>query len=89
MSASSAASRSPKVLDRPLPRGKHEVRAPLPDAAAVCGREGSAGAHRTRGFPHCDHHPPQVGQSAFAFLFSEFIQYSQARVSTADELQQK
>ena len=31
----------------------------------------------------------QVGQSAFAFLFSEFIQYSQARVNTADELQQK
>mgnify|MGYP001983543018 CR=1 FL=1 len=34
-------------------------------------------------------HRAQVGQSAFAFLFSEFIQYSQARVNTADELQQK
>ena len=31
----------------------------------------------------------QVGLSAFAFLFSEFIQYSQARVNTADQLQQK
>jgi hypothetical protein len=30
-----------------------------------------------------------VGLSAFAFLFSEFIQYSQARVNTADQLQQK
>ena len=43
-----------RVLDRPLPRGRHEV-----------------------------------GQSAFAFLFSEFIQYSQTRVTTADELQRK
>ena len=43
-----------RALDRPLPRGKHEV-----------------------------------GLSAFAFLFSEFIQYSQSRVNTADELQHK
>jgi len=27
-----------------------------------------------------------VSQSAFAFLFSEMIQYSQTRVNTADEL---
>ena len=31
----------------------------------------------------------EVSQSAFAFLFSEFIQYSQSRVNTADELQTK
>ncbi|KAL1529756.1 hypothetical protein AB1Y20_000692 [Prymnesium parvum] len=31
----------------------------------------------------------EVGLSAFAFLFSEFIQYSQTRVNTADELQHK
>jgi len=31
----------------------------------------------------------EVGVSAFAFLFSEFIQYSQSRVNTADELQHK
>ena len=32
---------------------------------------------------------PQVSLSAFAFLFSEFIQYSQSRVDTADQLQAK
>lgn len=31
----------------------------------------------------------QVSLSAFAFLFSELIQYSQARVDTTDQLQQK
>lgn len=31
----------------------------------------------------------EVGLSAFAFLFSEFIQYSQQRVSTAEELEHK
>ncbi len=31
----------------------------------------------------------EVGLSAFAFLFSEFIQYSQNRVNTADELARK
>lgn len=40
-----------KALDRPLPRGRHEV-----------------------------------SLSAWAFLFSELIQYSQTRVNTADEL---
>ena len=38
-------------------------------------------------------HPPtqpsQVGLSAFGFLFSEFIQYSQTRVNTGDELAKK
>uniref|UniRef100_A0A7S2FMG2 Trafficking protein particle complex subunit n=1 Tax=Haptolina brevifila TaxID=156173 RepID=A0A7S2FMG2_9EUKA len=31
----------------------------------------------------------EVGLSAFAFLFSEFIQYSQQRVNTAEELERK
>ena len=31
----------------------------------------------------------EVGLSAFAFLFSEFIQYSQLRVNTAEELERK
>ena len=31
----------------------------------------------------------EVALSAFAFLFSEFIQYSQQRVNTADELERK
>jgi hypothetical protein len=31
----------------------------------------------------------EVGLSAFAFLFSEFIQYSQQRVDTGDELEHK
>lgn len=31
----------------------------------------------------------QVSQSAFAFLFSEFIQYIQQRVNTVEELQTK
>ena len=31
----------------------------------------------------------EVGLSAFAFMFSEFIQYSQQRVNTAEELERK
>ena len=31
----------------------------------------------------------EVGLSAFGFLFSEFIQYSQQRVNTAEELEHK
>ena len=31
----------------------------------------------------------EIGLSAFAFLFSEFIQYSQQRVNTSEELEQK
>jgi hypothetical protein len=31
----------------------------------------------------------EVGLSAFSFLFSEFIQYSQLRVNTAEELERK
>ena len=119
-----------KVLDRPLPRGKQEVRARVPRLGSFTGSESSC-----RGLSHlsrsieaartpsrgCQGEPDaasaalcrcsakdrrvaccgtaawpaelspcaQVGLSAFAFLFSEFIQYSQARVNTADQLQQK
>jgi hypothetical protein len=31
----------------------------------------------------------EIGHSAFAFLFSELIQYSQQRVNTTDELEHK
>ena len=119
-----------KVLDRPLPRGKQEVRAPAsPGLVRSQAQKVAAAASRTsaealrlrappaeavrasqmRRQPRCvaalkdrrvaccgtaawpaELSPcAQVGLSAFAFLFSEFIQYSQARVNTADQLQQK
>ena len=66
------------IVDRPLAKGKAEARFPLQMLHRDC-------------LVSCQ--PPalnvQVSLSAFAFLFSEIVQYSQTRVSNIGELERR
>lgn len=68
------------MVDRPMPKGKAEVR----------GQSGRRGREGARALPRrpSDRPPlPQVSLAAFALLFSELVQYHQARVSNIGELE--
>lgn len=79
----SARGSSQGLVDRPLSRGKQEVRTVRPL------RETHPLVHRLQ--PDCRRRPSllQVSLSAFAYLFSELVQYCQARVSNIGELERR
>jgi hypothetical protein len=64
----------PSIVERPLSRGKTEAR--TQECFLAC-------AWLTR------FAPAQVSLSAFAFLFSELVQYNQSRVSNSNELERR
>ncbi len=78
----------PNVLDRPVSRGKAEVRACTQPRArrARCARL-SRFLARSRVLTR--RATRQVSLSAFAFLFSELVQYNQSRVSNINELERR
>jgi hypothetical protein len=78
----------PNVLDRPVSRGKAEVRAHArwqPRARRARGARPS----RTQPCADAPLWARQVSLSAFAFLFSELVQYNQSRVSNINELERR
>ena len=92
------------MLDRPLSRGRTEVRTdnssismeaafvlPRDRTARSMGRGvcGSSVAMRLSLSPLAWVGEPQVSLSAFAFLFSELVQYCQQRVSRVTELENR
>ena len=74
----------PPVVDRPMPKGKAEVK--QTHGARARARDG----RRAPPLPTPAPSPPfQVSLAAFAFLFSELVQYNQARVSNIGELERR
>jgi hypothetical protein len=92
---SSSATRQTKklnIVDRPLGKGRQEVRVAweLPSHhSAVRSDRPFAAQLMPRRSPPPRTRAQLVSQSAFALLFSELIQYSQARSSTASELERR
>ena len=66
------------IVDRPLAKGKGEVRYLLQTLRQDCLESSQPPALNA-----------QVSLSAFAFLFSEIVQYSQTRVSNIGELERR
>lgn len=66
------------ILDRPLSRGKNEVR------VLMCVR-----ACALVGINCCSCVDEQVSLSAFSFLFSEMVQYFQGRVQNISDLESR
>jgi len=79
-----AVKRNVSILDKPLSKGKGEVR----QADQQISRRQSTDAHARR-ISCLRRVLRQASLSAFAFLFSEMVQYSQKRVQGVDELEQK
>jgi hypothetical protein len=78
---------APPLLDRPLSKGRSEVGASFKQwNSASLGRAGRVGR---RVCAHPSSRLAQVSLSAFAFLFSELVQYCQQRVSRVTELENR
>ena len=70
------------LIDRPMAKGKSEV---MVSACWTLRNQDTHFSGNLMAFLACD----QVSLSAFSFLFSEMVQYSQTQVSNIGELERR